>query len=76
MIWDDRMYELYGLSKETSPNTIEAWTNGLHEEDKDRAIAEYLAAVAGEKPFDTTFRVRHPNGVVKHIKANALVIRR
>jgi len=74
MIWDDRMYELYGLSRETSPNTIEAWTNGLHEEDKDRAIAEYLAAVAGEKPFDTTFRVRHPNGVVKHIKANGLVI--
>ncbi|SDG88122.1 PAS domain S-box-containing protein/hemerythrin-like metal-binding domain protein [Propionivibrio dicarboxylicus] len=75
MVWDDRMYELYGRSRESTPSTIEAWTQGLHPEDKDRAIADCYAALAGERAFDTTFRVRHSNGIVKHIKANGLVIR-
>ena len=75
MEWDDRMFELYGITREESSNTIEAWTNGLHPEDKETAIAECQAALNGEREFDTVFRVRHADGTVKHIKANALVIR-
>ena len=75
MTWDDRMFELYGISRESSSNTIEAWTNRLHPDDKERAIAECQAALNGEGGFDTVFRVTHPDGTVKHIKANALVIR-
>jgi len=74
MLWDDRMFELYGVTRESSPNTIAAWTNGLHPEDKEQAIADCQAALSGEKDFDATFRVCHPNGTLKHIKANGLVI--
>jgi len=75
MLWDDRMYELYGVTRETSSNNIDLWMNGLHPEDKSAAIAECQAALNGEKEFDTVFRVLHPNGAVKHIKANGLVFR-
>ncbi|MEI7430830.1 MAG: response regulator [Betaproteobacteria bacterium] len=75
MLWDDRMYELYGVARENSPNTIEAWVNGLHPEDKERALAECQAALQGEKDFDTSFRVLHSSDEVRHIKANGLVIR-
>ncbi|MBI5016076.1 MAG: PAS domain S-box protein [Deltaproteobacteria bacterium] len=75
MAWDDRMFELYGIRKDTFPARIDAWLNGLHPEDKERAVAECQAALDGKKEFDTTFRVVHPEGTVKYLKANGLVIR-
>ncbi len=75
MVWDDRMFELYGVKPDAFSSNIDAWTNGLHPDDKDMAFAECQAALNGEKKFDTIFRVLHPDGTVKHIKANALVIR-
>ena len=75
MFWDDRMFELYGICRDTFPRTIDAWINGLHPDDKQRAIAESNAACLGEKEFNTTFRVLHPDGTIKHLNANAIVIR-
>lgn len=74
MVWDDRMFELYGVTREEVPNTFDAWKNGLHPEDKEAAIASCQAALKGETEFDTEFRVLHPNGTVIHIKANGMVI--
>ena len=75
MVWDDRMFELYGIGHDIFPNNIDAWMNGLHPEDKQRAIEECNAALNGEMDFDTTFRVLHPDGKVLYLKANALVIK-
>ncbi|MGD0281664.1 MAG: PAS domain-containing protein, partial [Dissulfurispiraceae bacterium] len=75
MIWNDRMLELYGLTPETFPGRVEAWVNGLHPDDSAKAIAESEAALRGEKEFDTEFRVIHPDGSVKVLKANAIMIR-
>ncbi len=75
MVWDERMLELYGLTRETFPGGIEAWQNGLHLEDRDKTIEECQAALRGEKEWDTDFRVLHPDGTIKHIKANGMVIR-
>jgi len=74
MEWDDRMFELYGITQKTSSNNIEIWMNGLHPEDKETAIAECQAALKGEKEFDTVFRALHPDGTVMYLKASALVI--
>jgi PAS domain S-box-containing protein len=75
MHWDGRMLELYGLTPETFSEGIEAWQKGLHPEDRDRTIEECQAALRGEKEWDTTFRVLHPDGIIKHIKANGIVVR-
>ena len=75
MVWDDRMFELYGISPDTFPSNIDAWMNGLHPEDKETAIAECQASLRGEQDFDTTFRVLHPDGTILYIHANGLVIR-
>ncbi|WP_020677553.1 PAS domain S-box protein [Geopsychrobacter electrodiphilus] len=75
MIWDERMFELYGIRPEESPNNVDAWMNGLHPEDKEAAVAACQAAVNGGPEFDTAFRVCHPDGKVRHLKANALVVR-
>ena len=75
MAWDDEMLKLYGLTPERFPGGIEAWKQGLHPEDRARAIAECEAALKGTRDFDTEFRVLHPDGTVRHVKANGLVIR-
>ncbi len=74
MVWDDRMFELYGVTREGTPSNADAWINGLHPEDKESALAACQAALNGEKDFDIEFRVLRPDGTVKHLKANGLVI--
>jgi two-component system cell cycle sensor histidine kinase/response regulator CckA len=75
MVWDDEMLALYGLTREQFPGGIEAWKQGLHPEDRERAIADCQAALDGSRDFDTEFRVLHPNGIVRHVKADGLVLR-
>lgn len=75
LVWDEQMFALYGVSPEAHPNSLDAWTNRLHPQDKDRAIAECNLALSGERDFDTVFRVVHPQGSVRHVKASGLVIR-
>lgn len=75
MVWDERMLELYGLTAESFPGGIEAWQNGLHPEDREQTMEECRQALTGEKEWDTDFRVLHPDGTVKHVKANGIVIR-
>ena len=75
LVWDDRMFELYGLSRGASPGGAEVWENSIHPEDREMALATFRAAQRGEKEYDTDFRVVHPDGTVKYIKADGIVIR-
>ena len=75
MIWDERMFDMYGITSSTFVSTVDAWTNALHPDDKDAAVSASQAALNGEKEFDINFRIFLPDGKVKHIKANAIVLR-
>lgn len=75
MIWDDSMYALYHIHREDFSGTEEAWRAALHPDDLERGDKEVEAALSGEKPFDTEFRVRWPNGAIRYIKAVAKVFR-
>ena len=75
MVWDDRMFEFYGITPNTFNNNIDVWTNGLHPEDKQRAVDECNAALNGENDFNTSFRVLRPDGKIFYLKADAVVIR-
>jgi PAS domain S-box-containing protein len=75
MVWDDRMFELYGKTRLEINGTVQDWKDGLHPEDLERAVTECEAAIKGEAPFDAEFRVRHQDGTILWIKANAKVLR-
>ncbi|MBN1611563.1 MAG: PAS domain S-box protein [Polyangiaceae bacterium] len=75
MFWDDRMLELYGVSRQDFVGGVEAWKQALHPEDQQRALAESQAALAGRAEYDTEFRILRPDGSVRFIKANGLVMR-
>lgn len=73
--WDDVMFSLYGISPELFLGAYEAWQAGLHPEDARRGDAEIAAAIAGTKPFDTSFRVVWPSGEIRWIRAVAMIQR-
>ncbi|MBI4978481.1 MAG: PAS domain S-box protein [Spirochaetes bacterium] len=75
MTWDDQMYRLYGVSKKSALSGIELWQNGLHPDDFAYAWEACQAAMRGEKPYNIEFRVKHPDGAVRYIKANGIVLR-
>jgi|GEM_PF-5286129 len=69
--WDDQMFKLYGRSVLDGEQPYEIWSHALHPEDRQRCERELTDAVAGIRPFDTEFRVVHPCGAVRHIRALA-----
>ncbi|GFO55263.1 hypothetical protein GMSM_22700 [Geomonas sp. Red276] len=75
MVWDDRMLELYGIPREEFTGSVYTWIIGLHPDDKERAMADCAAALEGEGDFDSEFRVVAPDGTVRHLKADGIVIR-
>ncbi len=75
LIWDDNMYELYGIKKEDFSGVLDAWEGSVHPEDKERCNREVEMAVNGVKEFNTQFRVVWPNNQVKFIKAESIVVR-
>lgn len=75
LVWDKRMYELYGIREEDFSGAREAWLNGIHPNDRDRSFEISEQAQRGERDYDTEFRVIWKDGSIHHIKAEAQVIR-
>ena len=75
LIWDERMFELYGISAQHFPGTYEAWQSALHPEDSEKAEAELNSAINGEQDFNTEFRIILPDSTERTLKAAALVVK-
>jgi PAS domain S-box-containing protein len=73
LIWDDRMYRLYQLSRDEFVPDYDAWESRLHPDDAGRTDAELQAAINGHNNYDTSFRIVTPNGDVRNIKAHGSV---
>jgi PAS domain S-box-containing protein len=70
LVWDDRMYELYGELKATNSQIpYEIWSNAIHPDDRQATETILQQAVLGEAEYDCEFRVIHPDRSVHFIKA-------
>ncbi len=75
MVWDDKMFNLYGIKDKPATYGVEIWASGLHPDDIAFAWEECQAALKGDKKYDIEFRVQRPDGIIRFIKANGTVIR-
>jgi PAS domain S-box-containing protein len=75
LIWDDCMFTLFGINETDFSGDYQAWLARVHPDDQARCDQEIQDALAGSKPFDTEFRVLHPNGNIRYIKALSQVFR-
>lgn len=62
----DNWRRLFDIPRETEV-TFRTWRNALHEEEKDRIVAELKAVHAGQPEFQTEYRIKHRDGTVKWV---------
>lgn len=75
LIWDEWMYKIYGVEPDSFGGAYACWQSGVHPDDQERASREVEMALAGEKSFETEFRVVRPDGSIRYVKAYAAVSR-
>ncbi|HMU65778.1 MAG TPA: PAS domain S-box protein, partial [Cellvibrionaceae bacterium] len=74
--WDDTMYRIYGVENTpASAQPYSLWADAVHPDDLQPSEQALQASIQGPAPFDTEFRIIHPNGAVRYIKAQAFVLR-
>lgn len=73
LIWDDVMYELYGVDRNDFSGAYEAWASTIHPEDFLRVNEELSQAISQRLPFETEFRVIWPDKSVHCLRALAKI---
>lgn len=74
LIFDKQMFRLYGISEDSFNNSFDDWLCCLHPDDKVQFVASITHALSDKGEYDADFRILLPEGVVRHIKSNALVL--
>ena len=76
VIWDDRIFEIYGVSRDAFTGTHVAWLELLHPEDRQRAEQiEQEALRLGREEFDNEFRIVMADGFIRHIETHGYIRR-
>ncbi|MFZ4856263.1 MAG: PAS domain S-box protein [Desulfuromonadaceae bacterium] len=75
LVWDKRMFALYGVAEMDPSKAYSAWRRGVHPDDRERGTVAIEQALRGEKDFEGEFRVVWPNGEVRHLRVSAFVLR-
>ena len=76
VIWNDRMYELYGVDRETFQPNDQSWVERLvHPDDRLELQEKITAAIENGLPYGAAFRAALPGGGIRYIAANGTVIR-
>ncbi len=69
--WDDRMLEIYGISREAFDGRRATWINCIHPEDRSIALERVDPnAIEAEAGYRNEYRIVRPDGTVRHIEAH------
>lgn len=68
---DDEIMRQYGLKRRLAGGNYKAWLEHVVPEDRARARAEVAAALNGERDFSLKFRIRRPDGALRHLRSMA-----
>ena len=75
-LWDERMYELYGVDKKSnSLAECEILVNALHPDDRHSVETLLQQTLLGEAEYNTEFRIVHSDSSVYFIKAYGVIVR-
>jgi PAS domain S-box-containing protein len=71
LLWDDRMFALYGISPEEFSGKYEDWFQRVHPEDQDWVQQAEQQAYQGAKECRVEFRIIRPDGTIRYIDSYA-----
>ena len=75
LVWDDSMYQLYGIQREDFCGAYDAWIRTIHPDDKAHTDGEIQAALCGEREYAPEFRIIRTDGTLRFIKADSKTTR-
>lgn len=69
LVWDSRMFDIFGVSRDTFSNKYNDWRERLHPEDLERVEMEIAEHSKTKSRLKTEFRIVRPDGEIRRIKA-------
>jgi PAS domain S-box-containing protein len=75
LVWDDNMYKLYGVRRDTFTAAHDAWLHCIHPDDREASYRKSQQAIRGDADYDAEFRIIWPNGTIRYIKSFAKISR-
>ena len=75
LIWDDQMYRLYGTTPDQFNSPSEARIAGIHPDDLVQVDEEIKLALDGKKEYDTEYRIKWRDGIIRYIRSIAVIHR-
>jgi PAS domain S-box-containing protein len=75
MHWSDEVYRIFGLQKNESTATYDAFLKWIHPDDRDRVVQSIQATIAGAGPFEIDHRIVWLDGRVRSVHAHGEVFR-
>ncbi|BCL35454.1 PAS domain-containing protein [Nostoc sp. MS1] len=75
LIWDERMYELYGIHPADFQGDFNAWFNLVHPDDQEYIWKTTVEFLNKKQEYNIEFRIVQPNGKICFIKTYGLLKR-
>ncbi len=76
IIWDDKMFEMYGYENDPAFPPYKIWKRTVHPDDLDMMQKVIGQLIDGKREIDSAvYRITTPNGRVRHIESHAIVKR-
>lgn len=73
-IWSDELYRIYGTEPQSFNASYERFLSFIHPDDRDTVIAVHTAAYQDHQPYDMEERIVRPDGEVRILQSNGIVI--
>ncbi|MBD2152149.1 PAS domain S-box protein [Pseudanabaena sp. FACHB-1277] len=67
LLWDERMFNLYGISPEAFSGEYEDWFQSIHPDDQEWVQQAEQQSPQGAKECHVEFRIIRPNGTIRFI---------
>ncbi|AWB68702.1 hypothetical protein C2869_20900 [Saccharobesus litoralis] len=71
LLWDERMYSLFGLNSSQNVDAYKVWEKAMHPDDIDKVRKELFRCIKVGKDFNVEFRIIWPNKEIHFIEAHA-----
>lgn len=75
MIWDKKMFQLYGYPDDGLVSPQEVWSRAIHREDVQKVKSEIFSLINDNSQKNVNFRTVWPDGTTHYLSARARVIK-
>lgn len=75
LTWDESMFKIYGIEKESFTGDYQAWVKCLHPDSKLAVMAQFEQALKVDSHFDTMFSIVTNRGERRFIQSRAVIER-